>query len=141
MVVNFTMPSKYETAAEGEKIEKSAEAPLAAVAAVQKAHPELRVEEFGDASAAKALGATERADEAKSMQFSMGGTLLILLLAFGAAVAAGVPLLLGVSAFVATTGCSDRSASSARCTRPSGRSRCSSAWPSASTTRCSTCAG
>ena len=38
------------------------------------------------------------ADEAKSMQFSMGGTLLILLLAFGAAVAAGVPLLLGVSA-------------------------------------------
>jgi uncharacterized membrane protein YdfJ with MMPL/SSD domain len=34
----------------------------------------------------------------------MGGTLAILLLAFGAAVAAGVPLLLGISAFVATTG-------------------------------------
>src|SRR4029079_1153837 len=51
----------------------------------------------------KALGAAERADEAKSMQFSTIGTLLILLLAFGAAVAAGVPLLLGISSFVSTT--------------------------------------
>ena len=87
-----------------EKLEKTAVAPLAAVAAVQKAHPELRVEEYGDASAAEGARREERADEAKSMQFSMGGTLLILLLAFGAAVAAGVPLLLGISAFVATTG-------------------------------------
>jgi uncharacterized membrane protein YdfJ with MMPL/SSD domain len=104
VVVNFSLPGRYETSADGARLETSAEAPLAAVAAVQVAHPELRVEEYGDASARKALGATERADEAKSMQFSMGGTLLILLLAFGAAIAAGVPLLLGVSAFVATTG-------------------------------------
>jgi uncharacterized membrane protein YdfJ with MMPL/SSD domain len=104
VVVNFTLPGKYETAADGEKLEQSAEAPLAAVAAVQDAHPELRVEEFGDASAQNALGATERADESKQMQFSTIGTLLILLLAFGAAVAAGVPLLLGISSFVATTG-------------------------------------
>jgi uncharacterized membrane protein YdfJ with MMPL/SSD domain len=104
VVVNFTLPGKFETPADGEKLEQSAEAPLAAVAAVQDAHPELRVEEYGDASAQKALGATERADEAKSTQFSTAGTLLILLLAFGAAVAAGVPLLLGVSSFVATTG-------------------------------------
>jgi uncharacterized membrane protein YdfJ with MMPL/SSD domain len=104
VVVNFSLPGKYETAADGAKLEQAAVAPLAAVAAVQKAHPELRVEEHGDASQQKALGATERADEAKSMQFSLGGTLLILLLAFGAAVAAGVPLLLGISSFVATTG-------------------------------------
>ena len=104
VVVNFTLPGKFETAADGEKLEKSAEAPLAAVAAVQKAHPDLRVEEYGDASSQKALGATQRADEAKSAQFSLGGSLIILLIAFGAAVAAGIPLLLGVSAFVATTG-------------------------------------
>ena len=104
MVVNFSLPGKYETAADEAKLEQVADAPVAAVAAVQRAHPELRVEEYGDASAQKALGAQQRADEAKSMQFSLGGTLLILLLAFGAAVAAGVPLLLGVSAFVATTG-------------------------------------
>ena len=52
----------------------------------------------------RALGPQDRADEAKQMKFSLVGTLLILLLAFGAAVAAGVPLLLGVSALVATTG-------------------------------------
>ena len=40
-------------------------APLAAVAAVQQAHPELRVEQFGDASAAKALGAAGRAGQAR----------------------------------------------------------------------------
>jgi uncharacterized membrane protein YdfJ with MMPL/SSD domain len=104
VVVNFSLPGKYETATDQANLEKIADAPVAAVAAVQKAHPELRVEEYGDASTQKALGAQQRADEAKSMQFSLGGTLLILLLAFGAAVAAGVPLLLGVSAFVATTG-------------------------------------
>jgi RND superfamily putative drug exporter len=38
------------------------------------------------------------------MQVSLAGTLIILLIAFGAAVAAGVPLFLGISAFVATTG-------------------------------------
>ena len=53
----------------------------------------MRVEEYGPASERKALGETERKDEARSLQLSMGGTLLILLLAFGAAVAAGVPLL------------------------------------------------
>ena len=62
------------------------------------------MQEHGDASQQHALGPKERADEAKSQQFSMGGTLLILLLTFGAAVAAGVPLLLGISSFVATTG-------------------------------------
>jgi RND superfamily putative drug exporter len=104
VVVNFSLPGKYETAADTANLEKIADAPVAAVAAVQQAHPELRVEEYGDASAQKALGAQQRADEAKSMQFSLGGTLLILMLAFGAAVAAGLPLLLGISAFVATTG-------------------------------------
>ncbi|HKF90052.1 MAG TPA: MMPL family transporter [Acidimicrobiia bacterium] len=104
VVANFSLPGKYETAADGVNLEKIADAPVAAVAAVQQAHPELRVEEYGDASTQKALGAQQRADEAKSMQFSLGGTLLILLLAFGAAVAAGIPLLLGVSSFVATTG-------------------------------------
>jgi uncharacterized membrane protein YdfJ with MMPL/SSD domain len=104
VVVNFSLPGKYETAADEANLEKVADAPVAAVAAVQKAHPDVRVQEYGDASAQKALGAQQRADQAKSMQFSLGGTLLILLLAFGAAVAAGVPLLLGISAFVATTG-------------------------------------
>ncbi len=101
VVVNFTLPGDP---ADAEALEQVAEAPLAAVAAVQKAHPEVRVEEYGTASERNALGAQERRDEAKSLQLSLGGTLLILLLAFGAAVAAGVPLFLGITAFIATTG-------------------------------------
>ena len=54
----------------------------------------------------------------------MGGTLIILLLAFGAAVAAGVPLLLGISAFMATSGLLGPVSQLARCTRRSRRSRC-----------------
>jgi uncharacterized membrane protein YdfJ with MMPL/SSD domain len=104
VVVDFTVPGKSDTKAELADLEKVADAPLAAVAAVQKSHPELRVEEYGGASQQKAQGAIGRADEAKQMKFSITGTLVILLLAFGAAVAAGVPLFLGISAFVATTG-------------------------------------
>jgi uncharacterized membrane protein YdfJ with MMPL/SSD domain len=104
VVVDFTLPGKSDTKAALAKLEQAADAPLAAVAAVQKAHPALYVEEYGDASQQKALAKSEAADQAKQMQFSIVGTLLILLLAFGAAVAAGVPLFLGISAFVATTG-------------------------------------
>jgi uncharacterized membrane protein YdfJ with MMPL/SSD domain len=104
VLVTFSLPSQGDEAKDFEKLEPLAEAPVAAVAAVQKAHPELRVEEHGTASEQKALGAKERADEAKSQLYSMIATLIILLLAFGAAVAAGVPLLLGISAIVATMG-------------------------------------
>jgi len=101
VVVNFTLPGTYD---EPEQLEAVAEAPLAAVAAVQKAHPELIVEEFGTASERNAMASTEAADEARSMQLSLGGTLIILLIAFGAIVAAGVPLLLGLTSVFATVG-------------------------------------
>jgi uncharacterized membrane protein YdfJ with MMPL/SSD domain len=101
VVVNFSLPDADE---DEDKLIAAAEAPLAAVDAVQKAHPELRVEEYGGASEAAALSKQEAADEAKSMQLSMGGTLLILLIAFGAIVAAGVPLLLGLTSVFATVG-------------------------------------
>jgi len=101
VVVNFRLPGDVD---EPEQLEELAAAPLAAVVAVQEAHPAVRVEEYGAASERRALGEQERKDEARSLQLSMGGTLLILLLAFGAAVAAGVPLLLGLTAVIATTG-------------------------------------
>jgi uncharacterized membrane protein YdfJ with MMPL/SSD domain len=101
VVVNFRLAGDID---EPEKLEELAAAPVAAVAAAQKAHSEVRVEEYGAASERKALGEKEREDEARSFQLSMAGTLLILLLAFGAAVAAGLPILLGLTAVVATTG-------------------------------------
>jgi uncharacterized membrane protein YdfJ with MMPL/SSD domain len=103
VLVDFSLPGTDDER-DTEYLEKAAVAPLATVAAVQQAHPEVRVEEFGDASYQKAMGAKQRADEAKEKNISMGGTMIILLLAFGAAVAAGVPLLLGVTSIAATIG-------------------------------------
>ena len=77
---------------------------LAAVAAAQKRHPGLRIEEFGDASADKALSKVFEDDFRKAEFTSLPITLAILLLAFGALVAAGVPLLLAISAVLATLG-------------------------------------
>ena len=57
--------------------------------------PSFRIEEFGDASAGKALDKLFEDDFKKAEQLSLPITLIILMLAFGALVAAGVPLLLG----------------------------------------------
>jgi uncharacterized membrane protein YdfJ with MMPL/SSD domain len=104
VVVNFKLPGTTADADQVERLEDLVAKPLAAVADVQKAHSDVRVEEYGEASQQKVLGEKEAANEARSQLYSLIGTLIILLLAFGAAVAAGVPLLLGISAFVATTG-------------------------------------
>jgi uncharacterized membrane protein YdfJ with MMPL/SSD domain len=98
VVVNFTLPGKQE------RTDKTVVAPLAAVAAVQQAHPGVRVEEFGDASVTKGLAKADDANKKKSELFSYPATLLILLVAFGAFVAAGVPLLLGLTSVVGTLG-------------------------------------
>ena len=77
---------------------------LNATAAAQKLHPDLRIEQFGDASADKALGASLDDDFKRAEFLSLPITLLILVVAFGALVAAGVPLLLAVTAVVGTLG-------------------------------------
>jgi uncharacterized membrane protein YdfJ with MMPL/SSD domain len=97
-VVNFAMPGPDEHA------DKLVEQPLAAVAAVQKAHPEVRVEQFGDVSATEAIAAQDAKDGKKSQLISTALTLVILLVAFGAVVAAGLPLVLGASAVAGTVG-------------------------------------
>jgi len=98
VVVNFTMPG------DAEDTEQRVDAPLAAVAAVQKGHPEVRVEEFGGASSAKAIAAEDEKTQKASEMFSYPMTFVILLVAFGAIVAAGVPLLLAATAVVGTVG-------------------------------------
>src|ERR687894_495591 len=79
-------------------------ATLAATAAVQARHPELRVEQLGAASADKAFEESLGEDFAKAETLSLPLTLVILLVAFGALVAAGLPLLLGLTAVGATLG-------------------------------------
>jgi uncharacterized membrane protein YdfJ with MMPL/SSD domain len=69
-----------------------------------KAHPSFFVGEFGGASAAKGVD-TAFADDLKSAgALSIPLTLIILVVAFGALVAAGIPLLLALTAVFATFG-------------------------------------
>ncbi len=67
-------------------------------------HPQLRIEEFGDASANAAIDDAFSQDMQRAETLSLPITLLILVIAFGSLVAAGVPLLLGISAVMATFG-------------------------------------
>ena len=75
-----------------------------AVATVKADHPELRVEQFGSVSSNKELNETFSSDLAQAELLSLPLTLLILVLAFGALVAALVPLLLGVTTVIAALG-------------------------------------
>ena len=62
---------------------------LAEVAAAQRAHPQLYVGEFGMASAVDAIATTVEEDLRKAGMLSLPITLVILVFAFGALVAAG----------------------------------------------------
>jgi RND superfamily putative drug exporter len=75
-----------------------------AVHSVQAIHDDMTVEQFGDASSQKELNETFQSDLAKAESLSLPLTLLILVIAFGSLVAAGVPLLLAFSAVLAAMG-------------------------------------
>jgi uncharacterized membrane protein YdfJ with MMPL/SSD domain len=77
---------------------------VAAVGDVQKAHPQLFIGEFGDASIEKEIDGAFGDDLKKAGILSLPVTLIILALVFGALVAAGIPLLLALTAIFATFG-------------------------------------
>jgi len=77
---------------------------LDAVANAQRAHPSFFIGEFGDASSVKAVDTVFADDLASAGLFSVPLTLIILVVAFGALVAAGIPLLLALTAVFATFG-------------------------------------
>jgi RND superfamily putative drug exporter len=77
---------------------------LAATTAVQRAYPNLYIGEVGAASTLKAVNTLISDDFQKAEVTSVPVTLFILVVAFGALVAAGVPMLLGFSAVLAALG-------------------------------------
>ena len=77
---------------------------LAAVSGAAKAHPELRIDESGDASLDKAQKEQSNEQAGRSLMLTLGLTLLILMFTFGAVVAAGIPVLLGLTSVLATVG-------------------------------------
>ena len=76
---------------------------LATVAAVQRAHPGFTIGEFGDASAEKGV-VILRQGPRPADALSLPITLIVLVLTFGSLVAAGIPLLLALTAVFATFG-------------------------------------
>jgi putative drug exporter of the RND superfamily len=71
-----------------------------AVAAVQARHPDLLVGESGQASVDRATNSTVSADFHRAEVTSVPVTLVLLLIVFGALIAAGIPLLLAGTAVV-----------------------------------------
>ena len=73
---------------------------LNAVAAIQAKHPGLTVEEAGDASLDRATGSITSQDFRKAEVTSIPVSLVLLLIVFGALIAAGIPLLLAGTAVI-----------------------------------------
>jgi RND superfamily putative drug exporter len=74
------------------------------VAAAQRAHPGFSIGEFGDASAQKGVETAYGNDLGEAGLLSLPITLIILVVTFGALMAAGIPLLLALTAVFATFG-------------------------------------
>ncbi len=94
----------FRIAGDQNQAQRNVDAALAATAAAARAHPAVRIGEFGTASSNKALTQAFVKDFRKAEYTSLPVTLLILLFAFGALVAAGVPLLLGLTAVFGALG-------------------------------------
>jgi uncharacterized membrane protein YdfJ with MMPL/SSD domain len=97
-LVNFEMRGTVEQA------QDKVDSVLATTAAAQKAHPGFRIDQFGGASAGKEVDKMFADDLHKAETISLPVTMIILLFAFGALVAAGLPLLLGLTAVMGTMG-------------------------------------
>jgi uncharacterized membrane protein YdfJ with MMPL/SSD domain len=95
-LVTFELP--------GDKPEDKVDPSLDAVSALAKQHAGFRIEQFGDGSADKALSKAFEDDFRKAEVTSLPITLVILILAFGALLAAFVPLLLAITAVAAAIG-------------------------------------
>jgi RND superfamily putative drug exporter len=79
-------------------------ATLTATAAAQAAHPEFSIAQFGEASAEKQITDVISSDFKRALYTSLPITLIILLITFGALVAAMIPLLLALTAVLGTIG-------------------------------------
>ena len=97
-LVSFDVAGKADTA------DKRIAPVLDRVAAVQRAHPGFTLQEIGDASANRAANGVIEQDLKRAEVTSVPVTFAILLFAFGAFVAAGLPVLLAISAVLSTVG-------------------------------------
>jgi uncharacterized membrane protein YdfJ with MMPL/SSD domain len=93
---------QYDVAGDLEEAQDRVGATEDVVRSVAAQHPELKVQQYGAASANNELSDTIEKDLHKAESISMPITLLLLLFACGSLVAAGLPLILAFSAVIAT---------------------------------------
>jgi uncharacterized membrane protein YdfJ with MMPL/SSD domain len=98
-LVTFEIPES--SARESDEL---VETSLTTVSKLDESHPGFRIEQFGDASADKQLSEAFEDDFQQAEVTSLPITLIILILAFGALVAALVPLLLAATAVFSAIG-------------------------------------
>jgi RND superfamily putative drug exporter len=91
-LVTFQIPGKASNE------DQSVAPAMRAVAGIQARHPGLRIEEAGDASTDRAGNALVSQDFRKAEVTSVPVTLVLLVIVFGALIAAGIPLLLAATA-------------------------------------------
>ena len=101
-LIQFKIPEPPESS--DATVEDRVEPALATAASVQEANPGFEIGQFGDASASKQLSESFEEDFQRAEVTSLPITLVILLFAFGAVVAALVPLLLAATAVAAAIG-------------------------------------
>ena len=95
---------EFEIAGEADEAADKLGPVLDKVDEAQQAHPALYIGEFGEASAVAAIDTAFEEDLSKAGLLSLPITLVILVIAFGALLAAGIPLLLALTAVFATFG-------------------------------------
>ena len=95
---------RFEIAGDQDQVGDRVDATLDATAAVQADNPDFTVEQVGDASINKQVNQAISDDFKQALVTSLPITLVILLIAFGALVAASVPIILALTAVLATIG-------------------------------------
>jgi uncharacterized membrane protein YdfJ with MMPL/SSD domain len=95
---------QFELAGKESQAKDRVDATLAATAAAQAAHRDFTVQEFGEASAEKQIEDVIGKDFGRALITSLPITLIILLITFGALVAASIPIALALTAVLGTLG-------------------------------------
>ena len=99
-LVNFEIKGDTENA----RAMKIVDHTVLEVKAAQKAHSDFNVEQFGSGSSEEAFQDIFKSDLQKATFGSLPITLILLVLAFGTLVAAGIPLLLAITGVMSTMG-------------------------------------
>ncbi|HEU4946947.1 MAG TPA: MMPL family transporter [Kribbella sp.] len=95
---------EFQIRGDADKAVEKVDPILDRVAEAQQAHPQFFIGEFGEASAVAAVNGAVADDLNRAGLFSLPITAIILVIAFGALVAAGIPLLLALTGVFATFG-------------------------------------